>query len=160
VIRTVTKSAEDTRELAGALSELARPRDVILLSGDLGAGKTTFAQGFGRGLGVQEQIVSPTFTLVRTYAGRLPLVHCDVYRLDRLEEMADLDLPEMLDDGGVALVEWGNAVAPWLPADFLEVGLALDADADDTRRLSLHVVGPSWNGRLSPLTSLLARWAA
>ncbi|MDP9402451.1 MAG: tRNA (adenosine(37)-N6)-threonylcarbamoyltransferase complex ATPase subunit type 1 TsaE [Actinomycetota bacterium] len=155
----LTKSAEDTRELAAAVAALARPQDVILLSGGLGAGKTTFAQGFGRGLGVTEPIVSPTFTLVRTYRGRLPLVHCDVYRLDRLEEVADLDLPELLDDGAVALVEWGDAIAPSLAADFLVVRLEL-GDGDDDRRLDLQVVGPSWAARLAPLGAALARWTA
>ncbi|HUP69419.1 MAG TPA: tRNA (adenosine(37)-N6)-threonylcarbamoyltransferase complex ATPase subunit type 1 TsaE [Acidimicrobiales bacterium] len=157
-MRALTKSADDTRELAAAVAALARPQDVILLSGDLGAGKTTFAQGFGRGLGVTEPIVSPTFTLVRTYRGRLPLVHCDVYRLERLEELADLDLPELLDDGGVALVEWGDAVAPGLAPDFLEVRMELDDD-DDHRRLDLRVVGPSWTTRLRPLSAALTRWA-
>lgn len=156
-MKALTKSAEDTRELAAAVAALARPRDVILLSGDLGAGKTTFAQGFGRGLGVTEPIVSPTFTLVRTYPGRLPLVHCDVYRLDRLEEVADLDLPELLDDGGVALVEWGETITATLPADFLEVRLEL-GDGDDDRRLELRVVGPSWMSRVGPLGGSLARW--
>jgi len=153
----LTNSAEDTRELAAAVAALARPKDLILLSGDLGAGKTTFAQGFGRGLGVTEPIVSPTFTLVRTYPGRLPLIHCDVYRLDRLDEVADLDLPELLDDGGVALVEWGDAIAPGLAADFLEVHME-QGDGDDDRRLDLAVVGPSWSARLGPLRAALSRW--
>lgn len=155
----LTKSAAATKELAGAVAALARPTDLILLSGDLGAGKTTFAQGFGLGLGVTEPIVSPTFTLVRTYSGRLPLIHCDVYRLDRLDEVADLDLAELLDDGGVALVEWGDAIAPCLAADFLEVRLELGED-DDDRRLNLSVVGPSWSARLGPLRAALARWTA
>ncbi|HUR19024.1 MAG TPA: tRNA (adenosine(37)-N6)-threonylcarbamoyltransferase complex ATPase subunit type 1 TsaE [Acidimicrobiales bacterium] len=158
MLKALTKSAEDTRELAAAIAVMARAQDVVLLSGDLGAGKTTFAQGFGRGLGVTEPIVSPTFTLVRTYKGRLPLVHCDVYRLDRLEEVADLDLPELLDDGGVALVEWGDAIAPALVADFLEVRMELD-EADDARRLDLRVVGPSWTARLRALSTAIGRWA-
>lgn len=158
MIRALTKSADDTRELAGAVAVLALPRDVILLSGDLGAGKTTFAQGFGRSLGVPEPIVSPTFTLVRTYKGRLPLVHCDVYRLERLEEVTDLDLPELLDDGGVALVEWGDTITPGLPADFLEVRMEL-GEGDDDRHLGLRVVGPSWTARMAPLATALARWS-
>lgn len=157
MMKAMTKSAEDTRDLAAALAVLARPQDVILLSGDLGAGKTTFAQGFGRGLGVSQPIVSPTFTLVRTYDGRLPLVHADVYRLDRLEEVADLDLPELLDDGGVALVEWGDAIAPSLAPDFLEVHMEL-ADGDDDRLFDLRAVGPSWTARIRPMSAALARW--
>lgn len=154
-----TKSAEDTRELANALAALAKPGDLVLLAGDLGSGKTTFAQGFGAGLGVQEQIVSPTFTLVRNYEGRIPLVHCDVYRLDHLQEVIDLGLGEHLDDGAVALIEWGDVAAPSLPADFLEVRLEYDAAGDDERTVHARIVGPTWSPRTRAIREALARWA-
>ena len=134
MIRAVTKSADDTRDMAAQLAGVARPGDVVLLAGDLGAGKTTFTQGFGRGLAVPEQITSPTFTLVHTYEGRLKLVHVDVYRLELLQEVIDLGLPELIDEGGVALIEWGEAAAPALPADFLRVRIDYGG-ADDERRL-------------------------
>jgi tRNA threonylcarbamoyladenosine biosynthesis protein TsaE len=156
-VAAATKSADDTRQMAAELAALARPSDVVLVSGDLGSGKTTFTQGFGRGLGVEEPIVSPTFTLVRSYPGRLPLVHCDVYRLDHLQEVIDLDLPELLDEGGVAVVEWGDVVASTLPADFLEVRMEF-GDDDDERRFALRVVGPAWSSRLGPLRATLSRW--
>ena len=159
MITATTKSAEDTRELGAGLAALVRPGDLILLSGDLGSGKTTLAQGFGRGLGVEEPIVSPTFVLVRTYRGRLPLVHADAYRMDNLREVTDLDLPELLDDGGVALVEWGDVIAPVVPADFLEVRLEFGA-GDDDRRLSLRVVGPRWASRAGAVRTALERWQA
>ncbi len=159
MITAATKSADDTRELGAGLASLAMPGDVVLVAGELGSGKTTFAQGFGRGLGVTEPIVSPTFTLVRHYAGRLPLVHCDVYRLEHLHEVDDLDLPELLDEGGVALVEWGDVVAASLPADFLEVRLEFGT-GDDDRRFRLRPVGPSWSSRLGPLRAALERWQA
>lgn len=152
-----TKSAEDTRELGAALAGLVQPGDVVLLSGDLGAGKTTLAQGFARGLGVADQVVSPTFVLARLYRGRLPLIHADAYRLDNLAEVTDLDLPELLDDGGVALVEWGDVIAPMLPADFLEVRIDL-GDDDDHRRFTLRVVGPAWAARAGALRTALDRW--
>ena len=157
MITAATKSADDTREMAAQLAALARPSDVVLLSGDLGSGKTTFAQGFGRGLGVVEPIVSPTFTLVRSYDGRLPLVHCDVYRLDHLQEVIDLDLPELLDEGGVALVEWGDVIASAVPPDFLEVRVEF-GESDDERRFALRVVGPSWSSRLAPVRAAVSRW--
>ena len=159
MITVVAKSAEDTRELGAALSTVARAGDVVLLSGDLGAGKTTLVQGFARGLGVTEPVVSPTFILVRTYHGRLTLVHADAYRMDNLQEVTDLDLPELLDDGGVALVEWGDVIAPVLPADYLEIRLDL-GEGDDDRQISARVVGPTWAPRAAALRGALDRWSA
>lgn len=159
MIGAATKSADDTRDLAAQLSSLARPGDVVLVSGELGAGKTTFAQGFGRGLGVVEPIVSPTFILMRSYRGRLPLVHCDVYRLDHLQEVIDLGLPELLDEGAVALVEWGDVVASALPADFLEVRMEF-GDHEDERNLRFRAVGPKWSSRLEPVRAAASRWSA
>ena len=159
MIGAATKSADDTRDLAAQVSSLVRPGDVVLLSGELGTGKTTFAQGFGRGLGVTGPIVSPTFVLMRSYPGRLPLVHCDVYRLDHLQEVIDLGLPELLDDGAVALVEWGDVVASALPADFLEVRMEF-GDDEDERSLRFRAVGRKWSARLEPMRAAVSRWSA
>lgn len=154
-----TTSADETRAMGAALSELARAGDVVLLSGDLGAGKTTFTQGFGRGLGVDERITSPTFTLAREYRGRLMLHHLDVYRLEQLVEVLDLGLPELLDSGGVVVVEWGDSIRPALPADFLEIRLRfVDGGGDDERVFELGGVGPSWSARGRALATALARW--
>jgi tRNA threonylcarbamoyladenosine biosynthesis protein TsaE len=159
VIVAATKSADDTRDLAMSLAAVAAPGDVILLSGDLGAGKTTFTQGFARGLGIEEQVTSPTFTLMRTYDAPLPLVHIDVYRLDALQEIIDLGLPEVLDDGAVALIEWGEAAVPVLPADYLRVGIEF-GDGDDERRLRFETVGRSWSARPVALLAALDQWTA
>ena len=127
-----TTSAQATKDMAAALAELARPGDLLLLAGDLGAGKTAFTQGFGAALGVEDLITSPTFTLVNTYEGRLELNHLDVYRLEALSEVLDLGVPEMLDEGGVTVIEWGDAVAPALPADYLEIRFSFPADDGDS----------------------------
>ena len=159
MIRLRTKSVDDTRALAFELAALSRAGDVILLAGDLGAGKTAFAQGYGRALGVVEPITSPTFTLVRTYdEGRFPLIHVDVYRLDHLQEVVDLALLELVDEGAVALVEWGDVAAPALSPDFLEVGLEWGA-GEDERRISLRTVGHAWLARQGALSAALGRWA-
>lgn len=109
-----TSSAEETRMMGGCLAASARRGDVVVLAGPLGAGKTTFAQGFARGLGVTGPVTSPTFTLVRQYPCTLgELVHADVYRLDHLAEVEDLGLAELVERG-VALVEWGDVAEPAL----------------------------------------------
>jgi tRNA threonylcarbamoyladenosine biosynthesis protein TsaE len=158
VIDLATKSVEDTRALAAEIASLAAPGDLLVLAGDLGSGKTAFAQGFARGLGVDEPVTSPAFILVRTYEGRIPLVHLDVYRLDTMQELVDLGISELLDDGAVTLVEWGDAVTPVLPADFLEVRLET-ADAPDDRLLHVRSVGPAWPPRADALRRVLAPWA-
>jgi tRNA threonylcarbamoyladenosine biosynthesis protein TsaE len=159
MIRLRTKSVDDTRALAFELAAISRPGDLILLAGDLGAGKTAFAQGFGRALGVTEPVTSPTFTLVRTYdGGRFPLVHVDVYRLDHLQEVVDLGIMELLDAGAVTLVEWGDAVAAALPADFLEVRLEFGAD-DDERVVGIRAVGAAWSARAQEVRGRCERWA-
>ncbi|MGZ4717142.1 MAG: tRNA (adenosine(37)-N6)-threonylcarbamoyltransferase complex ATPase subunit type 1 TsaE [Acidimicrobiales bacterium] len=152
-----SRSVDDTRALAAALAELARPGDLILLAGELGAGKTAFAQGFGRALGVVEPITSPTFTLASQYEGRLELNHLDVYRLEQLTEVLDIGLPEMLDEGGVTLVEWGDAIIPALPADYLLVRLT-SGDADDDRILDVESIGPRWTARGRALSLALRQW--
>ena len=157
-VTAATKSVEDTRELGAAVAALARPGDVVVLAGDLGAGKTAFVQGFGRALGVDERITSPTFTLVHVYEGRLPIHHLDVYRLEQMHEAVDLGLPEMLDDGGVVLIEWGDEILPVLPNDLLEVRLTL-GEGDDDRTIAVHPVGPRWTARSRALGEALAPWA-
>ena len=157
-ITAATKSPDDTRELAAAIAALAKPGDTVLLAGDLGAGKTTFTQGFGRALGIGGPITSPTFTLVRHYTdGSIPLLHADVYRVERLQEVIDLGLPELIDEGAVALIEWGDVAAPALAPDFLEIRIEFGED-DDERRFTLRQVGSRWSVRSIALARALERW--
>jgi tRNA threonylcarbamoyladenosine biosynthesis protein TsaE len=158
VIDAVTKSADDTRELGAALASVVTSGDVVLLAGDLGAGKTTLTQGLARGLGVEERVTSPTFILMRPYEGRVPLVHVDAYRLEHLQEVIDLGLAEMLDDGALAVIEWGDVVAPVLPPDFLEVRLGY-RESDDEREVHLRVAGPRWSARLAAIRLAVERWS-
>jgi tRNA threonylcarbamoyladenosine biosynthesis protein TsaE len=158
-IVATTSTVEQTRDLGEAVAGLARAGDVVVLAGDLGAGKTAFVQGFGRGLGVLDRITSPTFTLVHVHDGRFPVHHLDVYRLEQLSESLDLGLPEMLDEGGVVLIEWGDAILPVLPHDFLEVRLTF-GEGDDDRRVELRPVGPGWAHRADGLAGCLAPWLA
>ena len=161
----------DTRALAAALAPLCRTGDVLLLVGDLGAGKTTFAQGFGAALGVAEPIVSPTFTLVRQYPlptgratspgdGAGPVrqyIHADLYRLSSRNEIEDLGLRELVEDYGVALVEWGDAAEPVLADDWLRVDLEFGETTEDrTVRCSAH--GGTWPERWPELVGAVRPW--
>jgi tRNA threonylcarbamoyladenosine biosynthesis protein TsaE len=152
-----TKSADDTRALAAELAAVARPGDLLLLAGDLGAGKTAFVQGFGRALGVEEPITSPTFVIVRTYDGRFPVIHVDAYRLEHLQELVDLGIGELLDHEGVTLIEWGDVVIPALPPEYLEVRLEL-GEGDDERVVHLRGAGASWATRADAIGGVLDRW--
>ncbi len=153
-LETATGCADETLALAAAVGAVLRPGDVVVLAGDLGAGKTTFAKGIGRALGVTEPVVSPTFTIVRQYEGRLPLVHIDVYRLDHLQELHDLGLEELIDDDAVTLVEWGDVVAAFLPAERLEIRLEAGS-GDDDRTVTLVPQGPAWRARADALGGAL-----
>src|SRR5437870_1149278 len=101
--RTTTSSAEESQALAARLAQQLAAGDVIWLSGELGAGKTTFTQGLGRGLGIGVPINSPTFVLIREYAGRLPLYHVDLYRLESARDIANLGLSDYLEGDGVCV---------------------------------------------------------
>jgi tRNA threonylcarbamoyladenosine biosynthesis protein TsaE len=153
-----TESVDETRALAAAVAPLSTPGDLLLLTGDLGAGKTAFVQGFGRALGVDEPITSPTFTLAQRYEGARVVHHLDVYRLDQLHEVLDLGLEELLDEGGIVLVEWGDAVLPVVPADYLQVRLAFGR-GDDERQIDLRPVGPRWAARLRVLREAVSPWS-
>jgi tRNA threonylcarbamoyladenosine biosynthesis protein TsaE len=142
--------------VAAAVGALLRGGDVLVLSGDLGAGKTTFARGVASALGVDEPVVSPTFTIVREYDGRVPLRHVDVYRLEHMGELRDIGLDEMLGDDGVTLVEWGERVTAVLPSDRLEVTLDIPdrpGTPTDDRIITLEARGLSWQARRDGLTA-------
>ena len=155
-----TSDAGQTQDLAAALAAISLPGDLVLLAGEMGAGKTAFAQGFARGLGITDLVTSPTFTIVREYSGgRLALHHLDVYRLENLREVADLGLSEMLDEEAVMLVEWGDAVLPALPDQYLELRITFGND-DDERRMELRGVGGSWPARSRQVADAVAPWLA
>lgn len=153
----LTGAAEETREVAATISGFVQPGDLLVLSGDLGAGKTTFCQGFGRALGVTTPITSPTFTLHHRYRGHLEVHHLDAYRLEELEEVVDLGLAELLDSGGVTLIEWGENILAALPAAYLEIALRL-GEGDDDRVLHLRTVGRPWAPRMRSLGEALSRF--
>ena len=138
----VTREPAETRALAAALAAAARPGDQISLVGDLGAGKTQFAKGFGAGLGITDTIVSPSFVLMAEYRGRLPLFHVDLYRLADAAEALAGGLVDDRQVEGVTLVEWAERLADAMPAERLDV--MIDGAGDDPRRISIRAAHRSY----------------
>jgi tRNA threonylcarbamoyladenosine biosynthesis protein TsaE len=132
----VTHSAQETGELGEALGALALPGDLLLLSGELGAGKTCLVQGIARGLGVQTIVRSPTFVFATEHMGRLPLYHVDLYRVDDPREADGLGLDDYIEGDGVCAVEWAERAIDLFPADHILIEMA-HVDTDDR---SLHLI--------------------
>ncbi len=131
----VTGSAEETRRLAAELADALPPDTVLALHGDMGVGKTTFVQGLALGLGVKEQVTSPTFAIFSVYAGtRAKLVHLDAYRLENERQLEELLLEEFLTSPWVLAVEWPEKTGAWLPAEAWHLTLAIvDGDRHSLR---------------------------
>jgi tRNA threonylcarbamoyladenosine biosynthesis protein TsaE len=156
-----TNGAAETEAVGAAIAPLLRVGDLVVLNGDLGAGKTTFTKGLARGLGVTQRVTSPTFTIVQEYEGRVPIAHVDVYRLERIQELHDFGFEELIE-AAVTIVEWGEAIAPVLPLDRIDVRIAMldrdlgpDLDADDRRVVEVVARGPAWTARRAALTAAL-----
>ena len=135
------------RERGARIARCCRPGDLVILSGDLGAGKTTFVQGMGVGLGVTEQITSPTFVIARVYPTTVgpDLIHVDAYRLGSSLELDDLDLDSDLD-AAITVVEWGEGKVEQLSEDRVVITIARsDSDDDETRVMSVEGFGARWD---------------
>jgi tRNA threonylcarbamoyladenosine biosynthesis protein TsaE len=160
-LQTTTDSAEATRALAASVAALCRAGDVVLLVGDLGTGKTVFAQGFAAALGVPGPVTSPTFALVRHYrcgpgSPVGTLIHADVYRTGSLTEVVDLALAELIEEDALAVVEWGDLAAPAMGESALEVTLvAPDPVATPEARLVSVVGRGRWAGRVDEVARVL-----
>jgi tRNA threonylcarbamoyladenosine biosynthesis protein TsaE len=160
-VRRTTTSPDATRDLAARLAPACRAGDVVLLVGDLGAGKTVFAQGFAAALGVAGPVTSPTFALVRHYrcgpdspVGQL--IHADVYRTGSVDEVVALALAELVEEDAVALVEWGDLAAPALGDSALEVTLRAPDAAGTPERRDLVITGRGrWERRATEVATLL-----
>jgi tRNA threonylcarbamoyladenosine biosynthesis protein TsaE len=149
-----TSSPEETRLLAEHLGRLLEPGDVVALIGELGSGKTLFAQGLARGLDVPASfaITSPTFTLVNEYPGRIPFYHLDLYRIAGAAQCLDLGLEELLYGHGAAAIEWAERLGPELPEERLEVHLTFTGES--RRLLKVRAFGRRMEERLAHLAAV------
>ena len=151
------RSPAETSRVAEALAEVVQGGDLLVLTGELGAGKTAFTKALAAALGVTESVTSPTFTLANRYEGTLTVNHLDAYRLDDLRDVIDLGLDELIDADSVTIIEWGDTIAAALPVDRLEVLLARPApdvdQSDEHRVITLTPGGGSWSRRVVELTA-------
>jgi len=155
-LKLVSRSPEQTQHLGKRLGELAQSGDVFLLTGNLGSGKTCLTQGIAWGLGVKEYAFSPSFVIIREYHGRLTLYHIDFYRLDRLEEIADLGLDEYLYGKGVCVIEWADKGIAVLPDEHLLINLSYVSDTE--RAVSLEPKGERYIELLKLLDAEFKTW--
>lgn len=154
ILEAPVPTAEAMRELGRRLGERLRPGDLVVLTGGLGAGKTTLTQGIGDGLGVRGPVTSPTFVIARVHpslVGGTPLVHVDAYRLGSMDELDDLDLDASVADSAT-VVEWGEGKAEVLTDDRLEIVITRESAEDvdepgdpEVRWAALHGVGARWS---------------
>lgn len=129
-----------TEELGKIIGRAAEPSDNLVLTGDLGAGKTTLTKGIARGLGIEQMIKSPTYTIIREYQqGRLPLYHMDVYRIEA--GAGDLGLDDYFEGDGLSVIEWGQQLGEYLPEDYLELLISKDEQDENLRQIELLAHG-------------------
>ena len=150
-----TSSPEETRIFGEKLGSLLGPGDLICLYGGLGAGKTCFAQGIARGLGIEGAVTSPTFTLINEHYGRLPFFHMDVYRLDFVEEMDDLGYEEYFYNGGVTLIEWAEKIDELLPEERLDISIDSTPEGEEFRNITLSPRGERYRFLVKELISIV-----
>jgi tRNA threonylcarbamoyladenosine biosynthesis protein TsaE len=149
-ILRITHGESETRQLATKVAALLDGGDVLLMQGDLGAGKTTFVQGLAEGLGIPVHVTSPTFTLIQEYrGGRLPLFHFDLYRLSGPEEVFELGFFDYLDQAGVVVVEWPERLGALAPKERLDIKFT--AVGDDARQITLTARGPQYADLMNAL---------
>lgn len=142
--KRTTTTSRATKQLAATLATHLRPDDVVVLIGDLGAGKTQFVQGVADGLGINAQVTSPTFNIQISYeGGRLPLHHFDLYRLEQEEELDDIGFYDTIESGGVSFLEWGDKFPGALPYSYLEIEIRKDDENPDGRIIYAHAYGES-----------------
>lgn len=144
MLKLYTECVEETSKIGEQLGRLVSIGNIICLSGDLGAGKTAFTKGIAKGLGVEDYVTSPTYTIINEYEGRLPLYHFDVYRLNDVEEMHELGYEEYFFGDGVVVLEWADIVKDIIPKERLWITI-LNTKGDDSREIIMEPTGENYD---------------
>ena len=149
-----SNSSEETFKYGKYLAKLLQPGDIIALSGELGAGKTVFTKGLAAGLGIEDSITSPTFTIIKEYKGRMPLYHFDVYRIES-DDLDDLGYDNYFYSKGLSVVEWSEKIADKLPADYLAIKITYGSNEQE-RKLEFMAKG-NFKERLCKIQEILKK---
>lgn len=139
MITIITKSAAETGDLGRALGKILKPNDVVALSGELGSGKTTFIQGLASGLGIEDFVSSPSFTIINEYYGNIPLYHVDLYRLEEIDDIEALGIEEYFGRGGVVAVEWAERMKGLIPRKHMDV--TFEPAGENERKIKIEPLG-------------------
>lgn len=158
MLKLVSLSPKETFGIGKRLAALLRPGDILCLSGELGAGKTKFAQGIAAGLDIKEPVISPTFVLIREYAGRLSFYHMDAYRLSGPEDMEDLGYEEYFYGDGVTLLEWADRVKDILPGERLDIEIdkCFNGSQENRRVFIFNPHGERYHKMIEEFTKLVS----
>ncbi len=150
-------SADFTRRLGKDFSSVLLPGDLIMLSGDLGGGKTTFISGLAKGLGIKEDITSPSFTLINEYRYRQGrFVHADLYRLEGLQDISDIGMDDYLyDENSIVCIEWGNKLGGTLAKDHLNIDFAYEWDVENKRKIVFNSKNKYWDLKLERFEEII-----
>lgn len=165
-IEIISDSSDFTKNLARSFSKILRPGDIILFTGELGGGKTTFISGIAEGFGLTENLSSPSFTLLNEYriAGQKKLIHADLYRLENIDEVSGIGLEDYIyNKKSIICIEWGNRAEDLVKKEFLEVNLSylMDEDNGDTKRkIIFRSTGRHWDLRLAKFKKMLKKTGA
>ena len=143
MIKLISQSAEETHFLGEKLGSLLQGGNILCLSGDMGAGKTAFTKGIGKGMGIEEYITSPTYTIVNEHEGRIPLYHFDVYRLESVEEMYEIGYEEYFFSKAAVVIEWADIIEEIIPDERLWITLKKSSE-DNVREIILDPIGKQY----------------
>lgn len=145
IMEFLSNSPEDTEDIGRILGSIAQRGYIVCLEGELGAGKTQFAKGFAKGLGINEHITSPTFTIINEYNGRIPLYHFDAYRINDVEEMYEIGCDEYFFGEGVCLIEWANLIEDIIPKENIKISVSKDMEQGVYfRKITLETSGEKY----------------
>lgn len=150
MLKIILNGLKETDEFGIRLGKLLKPGDVVCLNGELGAGKTTLTKSIGLGLGVEDYITSPTFSLINEYEGRYPVYHFDVYRLENADELYDLGFDEYFYGKGVSIIEWADKIEKFLPEERIVLDIE-NRDNIDERKVKITIKGSRYNEILEEL---------